>query len=163
MTTPDGQRPDNPWISVPSEYTIITPYMLELDGAIALNELGANLSNGRVVIATEGGQVGQDAVRNFAPTELFVVGQRVLIALTNEYAYNEDIEMLFSTSEGPAWSVATKYLITEDGMAVDRAGSQPLEELIAAILTASDTDVLPSPTMELEASPPSIDTVESEP
>jgi hypothetical protein len=158
-TTPDGQRPENPWESVPGTFTIITPYVLELDGTLALNLLGADLSTGRVVIATEGGQVGQDVVRSNAPSEQLAVGQRVLVALTNEYGHNEDIEILFPTPAGLAWSIASKYVITDDGMAVNHAGSQPLAELVAAILTAAQTSEPATPTVIADETPLATQTV----
>lgn len=141
-TTPDGQRPENPWATDPGEVFIITPVVIELDGPSLVNRYGADLSAGRVVIAAYGGQVGQDRFETGDPGQRFALGEQVVLGLTDRLYLNGDVERRFQTPAGLAWNVGTKYILTENGMAIPpNPNDQPLpaSDLIAEILAAANT------------------------
>ncbi len=139
-TTPDGQRPENPFEINPEEIQIITPVVIELEGMPLVNRLGADLSSSQeVIVAAYGGQVGEDRFETNDSSQQFEVGERVLLGLTNHPYLQGDVERRFQTPVGLAWNVGTKYILTEDGMAVSpnpNEGIIPAAELIAAIAAA---------------------------
>src|SRR5689334_12326787 len=82
-TTPDGERPANPFTVDEREIYIITPVVVELEGPALVNRYDADLSSGRIVVAAFGGQVGQDSVASTDPSQQFGVGEHVLLGLSN--------------------------------------------------------------------------------
>jgi hypothetical protein len=149
-TTPDGSRPENPWVSVPSEFIIITPVIVELDGPPVMNrvppglpiDLPGILASNRVVVAQWGGTVQRDdgttdGMRTDGWSQHFQFGDHVLIALKST---REGRPALPQTPAGPGWTVGEKYEISEDGTAVTMADvgpvSLPIHELVAAIARA---------------------------
>ncbi len=122
-TTLDKKRPANPFESVPrGENTIITPVVIELEGAPITNRFSNTSPNNQVVVALFGGAVGRDEVKSNDPRYgAFEVGQRVLLGLSDKSYERNAIaggDAPYQTAAGPAWTVGIRYLLTEDGKAV---------------------------------------------
>jgi hypothetical protein len=143
-TTPDGTRPVDPSRAVESrEATIITPVVVQLTGPPIVDrrppDLPIDVSSGEVVIAALGGQVGLDSIRTDDWSQLFEVGDVVLVGLTS--VSPDRAAGLIPTERGPAWSVAFKFDVTTDGraQAPGQLGyrSAPLNELVTQYQNAA--------------------------
>jgi hypothetical protein len=135
-TTPDGQRPADPFAENSSEVYIITPAIIALDGPALLNREGADLASGRIVVAVFGGQVGRDTVATTDSSQRLLEGEHVLLGLSRHPYLNGDVEMQFATPVGVAWNLGLKYVLAPDGLALQVSpGALPIStaELIAQI------------------------------
>ncbi len=139
-TTPDGQRPDDPHREDPETTYIITPVVIELDGPPIISRVSENAPDRRIVVAAYGGQIGQDRVAVNDPSQVFEVGENVLLGLSSNLYLHGNVQRRYQTSLGPAWNVAVKYTITEDGLAVlanPRAVPRPVADVIADLVAAA--------------------------
>jgi len=149
-TTPDGLRPADLSADVPDQFTIVTPYVLELDvpeylrsitgPLIPLNDGGAAAyaaTTESVTVVVEGGTVGIDSVV-ISPTYLLSVGDRVVLALvaTRSDRAGVALEPLVPTAEGPVWWGFNRIFLNDDGSAefYDETLSAP--EAVSEILDA---------------------------
>lgn len=86
-TTPDAQRPSNPFAENPEQTTIITPVIVELDAPPLVDRFDTTLSGGQqLAVAAFGGQVGEDSVTTNDPSQHFSTGERVLLVLVGQLA-----------------------------------------------------------------------------
>lgn len=141
-TTPDFQRPSNPWETNIEETTIITPVVIQVDLPVLVNEADIDLSAGQLVLAAYGGSVGEDEVVTNSSDQRFEPGERVLLGLTDRPHHSWENRRFFPTPLGPAWNVGIKWTLNDDGTALLAfwdAVPQPTEELIADILAIKDT------------------------
>ncbi len=144
-STADGSRPaDVSSKTVPDKYTIVTPAILELDGAPLVNRLAADGVSGQMVVTTFGGQVGKDYMITEDPTQHLQVGQHVLLGLS-DHAYPQAANQgRYQTTAGQSWTVVMVYTLTNDGKAVpvrygDQSYDQPVDAqaFMAAIVAES--------------------------
>lgn len=149
-STPDRKRPANAYEALArKDFVIITPVVVEIDSPAIVNRYNANVSpnapdpaHRRVVLATLGGDVGQDRWEVDDPTQRFVVGERVLVALTNRPKFKADHEEQYATPAGLSWSVGMKWVLTSDGQALPahpQDKPQPAALLISNLKAVSHT------------------------
>jgi hypothetical protein len=180
-TTPDGSRPANPHETVPEEFTIFTPVVIELDAPPLLarpeEELSSYLAeistSGRIVVATLGGTVGDDAVVTENFHHKLELGDRVVTALSSAYFDDQARQSLFATEAGAAWTPGQTYQLDNDGTAVTIGESgfvaMNSNELITMILNAVEegmstatpspatpSPALPTPTISSPSVTPSV-------
>jgi len=129
-STPDGICPGNPYDVVPQAATIVTPYVIALDGRPILNRSSLNLDSGRIIALINGGSVGDDSITIQLPWMNLAVGERVLITLDdNPTTYNPPGPV--TTDAGPGWWLTMKWTLAEDGQAVSWRDTRDAADLVA--------------------------------
>lgn len=133
-TTPDATRPANPHdpTQVPLTYTIVTPIRIELDQQFFLTRGVDVPAEGILLIAAEGGQVGEDLIESERPWDQFAVGERVMVAVRGFHVSADSrFGAPLDTDTGAMWSVINTFVLLDDGSAVDYDGnSRPIEDLM---------------------------------
>lgn len=131
-TTPDGKRPDNPYEVVPEIVTIVTPIVIELDAPPILNRTSESLDSGRVIALIHGGVVGDDSVTIHAPWSNYTIGEMVLLTLSaGAGSSGIHTKGTLVVDGSPAWWIAMKWTITEDGQAISYSDTRPLVDIEA--------------------------------
>lgn len=129
-TTVDGKRPDNPNEVVPQMATIVTPFIIPLDGSPIVNRTSESLASGQIIALINGGIVGDDSVTIHLPWMRLTVGERVLITLdANPTWLNPPGPIM--TSDGPGWWFTMKWTLTEDGQAVAYFETRDTADVVA--------------------------------
>ena len=140
-STPDGSRPkDLDYAKVPDIYAIITPAVIELDGAPLIDRYGVDVSSGQIVVAAFGGQVDSDLITTNDPSLQLSVGQHVLVGLSDRPVMGSEGRAPYQSPAGPAWTLGLVYTITEGGQLFPRLPqAEPIEaqSFIEAIVAAS--------------------------
>lgn len=172
-TTPDGRRPENPWVSVPDQFTIITPVIIELDLPLILDRVPEvfrphvvqAVESRQVIVAAQGGAIQRDdeqydEVRSEIPSQQYAVGERVIVALR---VTPGGVVTQITTSAGVAYAPMMKYVLTDGGTAVsitsEGESSIPADELIANIQRAAsqlpsiEVTVTPDAGIDLSTTP----------
>ena len=134
-TTPDGTRPSDPWRTVPDQYAIVTPVVIQLDAPPLLSRPDTDLSSGQLVIATEGGQVGQDSITTNMTWDHYAVGDRVLVAVSTTRRLGP--QGLIQTEAGPGWATGMQWVLADDGTAIWVGGTMRTVDLISQIEAAA--------------------------
>ncbi len=146
-STPDGTRPnDLDYAKVPDIYAIITPAVIELDGAPLIDRYGVDVSSGQIVVAAFGGQVGNDLITINDPSQQLSVGQHVLAGLSDRPSIGSDGLAPYQTPAGPAWTLGLAYTITENGQLFPRIPqAEPIDAqtFIQAVIAASRSTPTP--------------------
>ena len=133
-TTPDGNRPANPFESVPDTYQIITPVVIELTQEPILKRPPPNVDTpigevkrgSRIVVGAFGGSVGPDSIATNNPSSHFEVDEEVIVMLRASGYSRSDRVGMYETKAGPAWAVSYKYTLTPDGKAIAEGPTGPV-------------------------------------
>ncbi|HMM42414.1 MAG TPA: hypothetical protein PKA95_10970 [Thermomicrobiales bacterium] len=148
-TTADGTRPANPHEGVPQTTTIVTPFVVSLDGPPLLNRTSESLDTGQVVALINGGIVGDDSLTIHLPWMELAIGERVLITLDANPTWLNPPGPV-ATSKGPGWWLTMKWTLTDDGQAVSYLETRDATEVEAEFRAAIEfLDPLPQPTRQI--------------
>ena len=153
-TTSDGSRPVDPWHTVPDQYTIVTPVVINLDVPPLLNRPDADLSSSQLVIATEGGQVGEDSVTTNMTWDNYVVGDLVLVSVSTMRRLGP--QGLVQTEVGPGWATGMQWVLAADGTATSVGGTLQTTDLISQIQAA--VQAIPAATPVAPSTPSAVAT-----
>ena len=120
-TTPDGARPANPH-DPSSAATIVTPVAIEVE-----RSLTRALAGQRLLLAAQGGTVGEDTIAREDGLTTFREGERVVLFLQ---ARDRTLPGL---PDRPTWEVLERYTVTPEGMATNPYATLSMPQLINQI------------------------------
>ena len=120
-TTPDGARPANPHDPY-SAATIVTPVAIEVERSLTGAPRGQ-----RLLLAAQGGAVGEDTIARADGLTTFREGERVVLFLQ---ARDRTLPGL---PDRPVWEVLERYTVTPEGMATNPYATLSMPQLINQI------------------------------
>lgn len=120
-TTPDGARPANPH-DPSSAATIVTPVVIEVERSLTGKSPGQ-----RLLLAAQGGSVGEDTIARDDGLTTFREGERVVLFLQ---ARDRTLPGL---PDRPIWEVLERYTVTPEGMATNPYATLSMPQLINQI------------------------------
>ena len=120
-TTPDGARPANPH-DPSSAATIVTPVAIEVERSLTRAPPGQ-----RLLLAAQGGAVGEDTIARDDGLATFREGERVVLFLQARD------RTLAGLPDRPVWEVLERYTVTPEGMATNPYATLSMPQLINQI------------------------------
>ncbi len=120
-TTPDGARPANPH-DPSSAATIVTPVAIEVERSLTRAPAGQ-----RLLLAAQGGAVGEDTIERDDRLTTFREGERVVLFLQSRD------RTLPGLPDRPVWEVLERYTVTPEGMATNPYATLSMPQLINQI------------------------------